>query len=77
MAINGGAHKFNKNVNNWLQKHFEPQQVDVVVSSMSILGLESLSAFPPTDTLKGSLDAKRMLGILYLCICVKFPSVLE
>ena len=34
MATNGGAHKFNKNENNWLHKHFEPQQVDVVVSSI-------------------------------------------
>ena len=25
----GGAHKFNKNDNNWLHKHFEPQQVDL------------------------------------------------
>ena len=46
MATNGGAHTFNKNDNNWLHKHFEPQQVDVVVSSTSILGLECLSAFP-------------------------------
>ena len=36
MATNGGAHKFNKNENNWLRKYFEPQQVDVVVSSISI-----------------------------------------
>ena len=48
MATNGGAHKFNKNDNNWLHKHFEPQQVDVVVSSISKQGLESLSAFPRT-----------------------------
>ena len=34
MATNGGAHKFNKNENIWLHKHFEPQQVDVVVSSI-------------------------------------------
>ena len=34
MVTNGGAHKFNKNENNWLHKHFEPQQVDVVVSSI-------------------------------------------
>ena len=34
MATNGGAHKFHKNENNWLHKHFEPQQVDVVVSSI-------------------------------------------
>ena len=34
MATNGGAHKFNKNENNWLHEHFEPQQVDVVVSSI-------------------------------------------
>ena len=34
MAINGGAHKFNKNENNWPHKYFEPQQVDVVVSSI-------------------------------------------
>ena len=34
MATNGGAHKFNKNENNWRHKHFEPQQVDVVVSSI-------------------------------------------
>ena len=33
MATNDGAHKFNENNNNWLGKHFEPQQVDVVVSS--------------------------------------------
>ena len=37
MATNGGAHKFNKNDNNWLHKHFEPQQVDAIVSSISIL----------------------------------------
>ena len=43
MATNGGAHKFNKNDTNWLHKHFEPQQVDVVVSSISILGMGSLS----------------------------------
>ena len=51
MATNGGTHKFNKNDNNWLHKHFEPQQVDVVVSSISILGLESLSACPQTHPL--------------------------
>ena len=34
MAINGGTHKFNKNENNWPHKYFEPQQVDVVVSSI-------------------------------------------
>ena len=34
MVTNGGAHKLNENDNNWLPKHFEPQQVDVVVSSM-------------------------------------------
>ena len=34
MATNGGAHKFVKNENNWLHKHFDPQQVDVVVSSI-------------------------------------------
>ena len=34
MATNGGARKFNKNKNNWLHKHFEHQQVDVVVSSL-------------------------------------------
>ena len=34
MATNGGAHKFNNNENNWLHNHFEPQQVDVVVSSI-------------------------------------------
>ena len=45
MATNGGAHKFNKNDNNWPHKPFEPQQVDVVLSSISILGLASLSAF--------------------------------
>ena len=45
LATNGGGHRFNKNDNNWLHKHFEPEQVDVVVSSISILGLESLSAF--------------------------------
>ena len=33
MATNGSAHKFNKNENNWLHTHFEPQQVDVVVPS--------------------------------------------
>ena len=43
MATNGGAHKFNKNDINW--------QVDVFVSSISILGLESLSAFPRTHPL--------------------------
>ena len=32
MATNGGAHKFNKNENNWLHKHLELQQVDAVVS---------------------------------------------
>ena len=42
MATNGGAHKFDKNENNWLHKHFEPQQVDVVVSSIYILALDSL-----------------------------------
>ena len=36
MATNGGVHKFNKNENNWLHKHFKPQQVDVVVSSIYI-----------------------------------------
>ena len=45
MTTNGGAHKFNKNDNNWLHTHFEPQQVDVVVSSIEILALDSLSAF--------------------------------
>ena len=50
MAINGGPHKFNKNANNWLHKHFEPQQVDVVVSSISILALDSLSAFAQSLT---------------------------
>ena len=34
MVTNGGAHKFNKNENNWFHKHLEPQQVDVVVSSI-------------------------------------------
>ena len=35
MTTNGGAHKFNKNENNyWLHAHFEPQQVDVLVSSI-------------------------------------------
>ena len=52
MATNGGAHKFNKNDNNWLHKHFELQQVDVVVSSISILGLDSLSAFHRTHSLR-------------------------
>ena len=33
MVTNDGAHKFNIKENNWLHKHFEPQQVDVVVSS--------------------------------------------
>ena len=51
MTTNGSAHKFNKNHNNWLHKHFEPQQVDVVVSSISILGLDSLSAFARTHPL--------------------------
>ena len=45
MATNGGTHKFNKNENNWLQ------QVDVVVSSISILALDSLSAFAQTHPL--------------------------
>ena len=40
MATNVGGHKYSKNYNNWLHKHFEPQQVDVVVSSISMLGLE-------------------------------------
>ena len=52
MTTNGGAHKFKKNDNNWFHKHSEPQQVDVVVSSIPILGLESLSAFPGTHPLK-------------------------
>ena len=43
--------KFNKNENNWLHKHFEPQQVDVVVSSIQILALESLIAFARTPPL--------------------------
>ena len=51
MATNGGAHKFKKNDNNWLHKHFEPQQVDVVVFSISILGLDSLIAFARTHPL--------------------------
>ena len=51
MATNGGAHKFNKNENNWLHKHFEPQQVDVVMSSIQILALDSLSAFARTHPL--------------------------
>ena len=46
MATNGGAQMYNKNENNWLHKHFEPEQVDVVVSSISILGLQRLSALP-------------------------------
>ena len=53
MATNGGAHKFKKSDNNWLHKHFEPQQVDVAVASISILGLESLSAFLRTHHLIG------------------------
>ena len=44
MTTNGGAHKFNKNENNWAHKHFEPQQVDVDVSSISILALDSAFA---------------------------------
>ena len=52
MATNGGAHKFNKNEKNWPHLHFEPQQVDVVVSSIAILGRESLSAFPQTHPLR-------------------------
>ena len=52
MATNGGAHKFNKNDNDWLHKHFEPQQVDAVVSSISIPSLKSLSAFPRTHPLR-------------------------
>ena len=36
MATNGGTHKCNKNENNWSHKHFEPQQVDVVVSCIYI-----------------------------------------
>ena len=40
MATNGDAHTFNKNDNNWLHKHFEPQQVGVVVSSLETLALE-------------------------------------
>ena len=38
MAANGGAHKFNKN----------DIDIDVVVSSISILDLESISAFART-----------------------------
>ena len=53
MTTNGGAHKFNKNENNWLHKHFEPQQIDVVVSSLLILALASLSAFARTHPLRG------------------------
>ena len=53
MATNGGAHRFTKNENNWLHKHFEPQEVDVVVSSISILGLECLSAYARTHPLSG------------------------
>ena len=45
MATNCSTHKFNKNDNNWLHKDFEPQQVAVVVSSISILALDSRSAF--------------------------------
>ena len=48
MATNGGTHKFNKNENNWLHKHFEPQQVDVVVSCIA---LDSLSTFARTHPL--------------------------
>ena len=48
MTTNGGAHKFNKNENNWPHKHFEPQQVDVAVSSIQILALDSLSTFART-----------------------------
>ena len=54
VATNGGAHKFTKNDNNWLHKQFEPQQVDVVVSSISILygapegscEIHNITAFP-------------------------------
>ena len=52
MVTNGGAHKFNKNDNNWRHKHFEPQRVDVVVPSISILGLDNLSAFARAHSLK-------------------------
>ena len=55
MATNGGAHKFNKNENNWLHEHFE--QVDVIVSShypdsetdtrCAITSSESLSQVAP------------------------------
>ena len=34
---NGGTHKINQNDNNCLHMHFETQQVDVFVSSISIL----------------------------------------
>ena len=60
MATNGSTHKFNKNDNNWLHKHFEAQQVDVVVSSISILGL---SAFPQTYPLKMNIiPSKEHMG---------------
>ena len=42
MATNGGAHKFNKNENNWLYKHFEPQQIDV---ELCVFYIDRLLAF--------------------------------
>ena len=42
--------------------HFVPQQVDGVVSSISILCLDSLSAFAWTHPLKNS--------VLCVCVCV-------
>ena len=45
IATNGGTHKLNKNDNIWLHKYVEPERVDVVVCSISILGLDSLNAF--------------------------------
>ena len=46
-----------------LHKHFEPQQVDVVVSPISILGLECLNAFPQTHPLSALTGERGLWGI--------------
>ena len=49
MSTDGGTHELNKNNN--LHSYFELQQRDVYVSSISILGMNSLSAFARTHPL--------------------------
>ena len=76
MASNGGAHKFNKNENNWLHKHFEPQQVDVVVSSTSILALDSLTAFARSHPLTIINLFKILYKSIIIGISVTLPAAL-